>query len=90
MFAWQAVCEVEPEQKANVLELGAAWLDAGDPAEALRCADAVLKDWPVDGVAQDLMRRASLAQTDSKTFSAAAGPLARHGIADAGYSRNSS
>ena len=62
-FALDAVRELEPENRANLLALGEAWLAAGKAAEALKIADDMLAARPVDADAQALMRKASVAQT---------------------------
>lgn len=62
-FALDAVRELEPDNRANLLALGEAWLAAGKPADALKIADEILKTRPVDSDAQNLMRKASVAQT---------------------------
>ena len=65
-FALDAVREIEPGNRANLLALGEAWLAAGRPVEALRIADELLKDKPTDADAQNLMRKSSVAQTVNK------------------------
>ena len=65
-FALDAVREIEPTNRANLLALGEAWLAAGKPAEALKAADEILRDKPTDADAQNLMRKASVAQTVDK------------------------
>lgn len=65
-FALDAVRELEPDNRANLLALGDAWLAAGKPAEALKIADSILKSKPTDADAQNLMRKASIAQTVTK------------------------
>jgi tetratricopeptide (TPR) repeat protein len=65
-FALDAVREIEPDNRANLLALGEAWIAAGKPAEALKAADAILKTKPADADAQNLMRKASIAQTVTK------------------------
>jgi tetratricopeptide (TPR) repeat protein len=65
-FALDAVREIEPGNKANLLALGEAWLAAGKPTDALKIADEILKDKPTDADAQNLMRKASVAQTVTK------------------------
>ncbi len=62
-FALDAIRELEPANRANLLALGDAWLAAGKPADALRIADEMLRTKPTDGDAQNLMRKASIAQT---------------------------
>jgi predicted Zn-dependent protease len=62
-FALAAIRELAPEDHANLLALGDAWLAAGRPAEALRVAEHVLAAKPVDAGALDLLRKASVAQT---------------------------
>ena len=56
-FALDAVREIEPGNRANLLALGEAWLAAGKATEALK---------PMDADAQNLMRKASIAQTVTK------------------------
>jgi tetratricopeptide (TPR) repeat protein len=65
-FALDAIRELEPDNRANLLALGEAWLAAGKPTDALKIADAMLKSKPTDGDAQNLMRKASIAQTVTK------------------------
>ena len=65
-FALDAVREIEPDNRPNLLALGEAWLAAGKPADALKIADEILKDKPTDADAQNLMRKASVAQTVTK------------------------
>jgi tetratricopeptide (TPR) repeat protein len=65
-FALDAVREIEPTNRANLLALGEAWLAAGKPTEALKVADEILRDKPTDAEAQNLMRKASVAQTVNK------------------------
>jgi tetratricopeptide (TPR) repeat protein len=65
-FALDAIREIDPANRANLLALGEAWLAAGKPAEALRIADEMLRIKPTDGDAQNLMRKASIAQTVTK------------------------
>lgn len=65
-FALDAVREIEPDNRANLLALGEAWLAAGKAADALKIADAMLAARPVDAEAQALMRKASVAHTVDK------------------------
>ncbi|MBM3855261.1 MAG: tetratricopeptide repeat protein [Verrucomicrobia bacterium] len=65
-FAFEAVREIEPTNRANLLALGEALLAAAKPAEALKVADEILRDKPTDAEAQNLMRKASVAQTVAK------------------------
>ena len=65
-FALDAVRELEPDNRANLLALGEAWLAAGKPNDALKIADEILAAKPTDADAQNLMRRASVAQTVTK------------------------
>lgn len=62
-FALDAVREIEPENRNNLLALGEAWLAAGKPTEALKIADEILRLKPTDADAQNLMRKSSVAQT---------------------------
>src|SRR4051812_13842802 len=65
-FALDAIREIEPENRTNLLALGEAWLAANKPAEALKIADEILRTKPTDADAQNLMRKASVAQTVTK------------------------
>jgi tetratricopeptide (TPR) repeat protein len=65
-FALDAVRELEPENRTNLLALGEAWLNAGKPTEALKIADEILRTKPTDAEGQNLMRKASVAQTVTK------------------------
>jgi hypothetical protein len=65
-FAHEAIREIEPGNRANLLALGEALLTAGKPVEALKVADDLLRDKPTDADAQNLMRKASVAQTVTK------------------------
>ena len=62
-FALEAIREIEPENRDNLLALGEAWLAADKPDQSLKVADALLRLNPVDGEAQSLMRKASIART---------------------------
>jgi len=62
-FALEAVREIDPENRSNLLALGEALLTAGKPVEALKVADEILKNKPTDADGQNLMRKASVAQT---------------------------
>lgn len=62
-FALEAIREIETANRANLLALGEAWLAANNPAAALQVADEMLRTNPVDGDAQNLMRKASIART---------------------------
>lgn len=66
VFAREAVRELAPHDQANLIALGEALLKADRPTEALKIADGILRHRPVDGDAQNLMRRASIAQTVTK------------------------
>ncbi|MES2694634.1 MAG: tetratricopeptide repeat protein [Verrucomicrobiota bacterium] len=65
-FALDAIRELEPGNRANLLALGEALLVAGKAVEAVAIADEILKTKPADAEAQDLMRKASIAQTVNK------------------------
>ncbi|MEY4939294.1 MAG: hypothetical protein RIQ93_1029 [Verrucomicrobiota bacterium] len=65
-FALDAVREIEPENRANLLALGEAWFTAGRMTEALAAADALLRLDPTNGEALSLVRKASVAQTVNK------------------------
>lgn len=65
-FALEAVRELEPENRTNLLALGEAWIAAGKAAEAVKTADLLLRQKPADAEAQALLRKASVAQTVTK------------------------
>jgi tetratricopeptide (TPR) repeat protein len=65
-FALDAIREIDPADRANLLALGEAWLAAGKAGEALKVADELLRQKSADPAAQDLMRKASVAQTVTK------------------------
>lgn len=65
-FALDAVRELDPDNRNNLLALGEAWLAAGKPTDALKIADEILRMKPTDAEAQSLMRKASIAQTVKK------------------------
>jgi tetratricopeptide (TPR) repeat protein len=65
-FAYEAIREIEPGNRNNLLALGEALLNAGKATEALKVADDLLKDKPNDADAQNLMRKSSVAQTVTK------------------------
>jgi predicted Zn-dependent protease len=62
-FALAAIRELEPRNRVNLLDLGQAWLAAGQPGEALAVAEAMLAAAPADAGAQALQRQASVDQT---------------------------
>lgn len=62
-FAFEAIREIEPTNRANLLALGEAWIAANNPGAALQVADEMLRANPVNGDAQNLMRKASIAHT---------------------------
>jgi len=53
----------QTNNRANLLASAEAWLAANKPDEALKIADEILAKKPTDGDAQNLMRKASVAQT---------------------------
>lgn len=72
-FACEAIREIEPDNRDNLLALGEAWLMAEKPEAALRAADAILALNSVDDEAQALMRKASIAHTTKQGQWEAAG-----------------
>lgn len=61
-FALEAMREIEPKNRDNLIALGEAWLATGRPADAVGIADELLRDDPADALAQGLMRKASVAE----------------------------
>jgi tetratricopeptide (TPR) repeat protein len=66
-FARETAFVHEPDDAGNLLQLGEAWLAAGKPQKALRTADTLLKLKPLDSAAQNLMRKAAIAQTNRES-----------------------
>jgi len=66
VFAYEAIWDLEPTSQANLLALGEALLSAHRAADALKIADTLLAENPVDSAAKALMRKASIAQTLGK------------------------
>jgi len=62
IFALEAVREIQPRDRANLLALGTAYLAASHPDEALSVAEEILADRPHDPRGQDLRRDATIAQ----------------------------
>ena len=65
-FALDAIRELEPENRANLLALGEAWLAAGKTVDAVRTAELMIRQKAGDAEGQALLRKASVAQTVSK------------------------
>ncbi|MBI5381736.1 MAG: tetratricopeptide repeat protein [Opitutae bacterium] len=65
-FAFEAIREYEPENRANLIALGEAWFAAGKMPEALKAADEVLQRSPADGDAQNLMRKVTISQATTQ------------------------
>lgn len=63
LFAWEILRELEPDNDRTLLALGQALFEQGRCAEALTLADDLLARQPAHPAAQDLMRRASIAET---------------------------
>jgi len=66
IFAYEEIREIEPTNRTNLLALGDALLAAERAADALNIADTLLAQNAVDGDAQTLMRKASIAKTVDK------------------------
>ncbi len=66
VFAREAIRELSPDDEANLIALGEAQLEAGNPAGALLIADEILHRHPADADGQDLMRKAAIAQAVDK------------------------
>ncbi len=65
-WVWECVHELLPNDRDALLNMGQAYYAAKNSKEALRAADLLLKLRPQDGDALDLMRKASIAQTEEK------------------------
>jgi hypothetical protein len=63
VFAREAIRELQPADRGNLLSLGEAWLVAGQPARAVEVANALLALRPGDAAGQELLRKATVAQT---------------------------
>jgi len=65
-WVWECVHELQPTDRDTLLNMGEAYYAAKNPKEALRAADLILQLRPNDGDAMNLMRKASIAQTEEK------------------------
>jgi tetratricopeptide (TPR) repeat protein len=66
VFAYENIRDLEPENIANLLDLGNAHVEAGEAREAVKCGEMILDSSPANGEAQALLRRASVAITMDK------------------------
>jgi tetratricopeptide (TPR) repeat protein len=66
VFSYENIREIEPESVENLLSLGNAYIQAGEPREAVKCGDTILESAPGNGEAQALIRQASVAITMDK------------------------
>lgn len=66
VFALEAIREVEPGDRANLVALGEAWIVVGRAGDARRLAEEMLRSLPADAAAQELLRRAALVETVTK------------------------
>jgi len=65
-FAYEEYRKQEPQDTEVLNALGKAYIEAKEPQKAVNAAARVLQANPADETAQDLMRRASVAQTMDK------------------------
>lgn len=66
VFAFEAIDELNPDNRENRLALGGALLAVEKPADALHIAESILRRNSVDADALVLMRKASVALTITK------------------------
>jgi tetratricopeptide (TPR) repeat protein len=65
-LAYENIREVTPENIENLLSLGNALIEAGQPKEAVKAGERILELQQGNGDAQALLRRASVAMTMDK------------------------
>lgn len=65
-LAYENIRDLEPENVENLISLGNALIEAGQPKEAIKAGEAILEFQPGSGDAQALLRRASVAITMDK------------------------
>lgn len=66
VFAYQCIHEIDAKDDANNEALGSALIEAGEPQEAVKLGDLILRANPASEAGQDLVRRASVALSMQK------------------------
>lgn len=63
VFAWENVCDLQPESREHLLALCEAYVSAGRHDDAVRVADVLLERNAADPEAQELLKHASVAHS---------------------------
>lgn len=66
VFAYECIYQIDPKDNANNEAYGTALIEAGDPQEAVKLGDKILRENPANEAGQDLVRRASVALSMQK------------------------
>ncbi|MGB0373242.1 MAG: tetratricopeptide repeat protein [Opitutales bacterium] len=66
IFAYECVREVEPDNVENLKSLAEALIEVGRNKESIALCDTILARSPADGDAQNIIRKASVAQSMEK------------------------
>lgn len=66
VFAYECIYKLDPKDNTNNEAYGTALIEAGQSPEAVKLGDAILRENPANEVAQDLVRRASVALSMEK------------------------
>tara|TARA_R100000027_G_scaffold8954_1_gene6455 strand:- start:13536 stop:15032 length:1497 start_codon:yes stop_codon:yes gene_type:complete len=63
VFAYEGAFEQDPNNLETAKKLAALYLEAGRIAECIRVCDKIIREHPGDGDAQDIVKKASVAQS---------------------------
>lgn len=66
VFAFSTVKDLEPDDISNLKALARALIASGEPREAVKIADQVIRKAPADGEGQELVKQASVAVSMEK------------------------
>ena len=66
IFAYECICEVEPDNIDNLKAMADQLIEVGRSKESIALCDLILAKSPADGDAQGLIRKASVAQSMEK------------------------
>lgn len=80
---YRAISQFEPNNDANLIKLGNAYISNKQPEEALEIGDKILRRTPGNGEAQELARRASVLKTMSESWQEGASTRSTKGASDA-------
>lgn len=66
VFAYECIHQIDPKDDVNNQAYGTALIEAGEPQEAVKLGDKILRENPANEIGQDLVRRASVALSMQK------------------------